>query len=304
MMSPAHGISEARNLLSAIAPEFAAAELRLAAGGSSKVVWYVGDQHVLRLPLHRLARQQMEVERRLLTRLAGKFELNIPIPVATDRLAKNPRGADLCKMAPGQALDWKEWDRLTVGEKAQLSLPFARFLLRLHAEIPASEASRLGVPDYAVPEIEWLRDRLAKPLSSPRHARLLDAILAAAPALAGPGAPLALLHNDLSHHNIGFDPNRRKPVGVFDFGEACVGDLHRDLRYDPGLPTNDETVVRVYEEGSGVQVSRARQRVWHALSALENYTYSLDHEGPELNANRRLWVDTVAGWDLGFLSTL
>ncbi len=304
MKSLAHGVSEARNLLSVIAPEFETAELHLASGGSSKVAWYVGDQHVLRLPLHPLARQQMEVERRLLTRLAGKLGLETPVPIATDGMAENPRGADLCRMAPGRALDWKEWGRLSAGEKAQLFLPFGRFLAHLHAEIPANEASRLGIPDYVAPEIEWLRDRLAQPLSRPKHTRLLDAISAAVPTLASPGAPRALLHNDLSHHNIGFDPKSREPVGVFDFGDACVGDRHRDLRYDPGLPANDETVVRVYQGESGVQISRARQRAWHALSALENYAYSLDHEGPELNANRQRWVDTVADWDLGFLTTL
>ncbi len=194
--------------------------------------------------------------------------------------------------------------QLGAAEKAKLALPFAHFLARLHAEIPADEANALGVPDYVVPDIEALSDPLAKRLGSPARLRLLDSMTAAVPSMAAPGPPLVLLHNDFSHHNIGFDPESSEAVGVFDFGSAFVGDLHRDLRYDPGIPIADATVVRTYEALSGVQVSRPRQRAWHALSALENLAYSLDHEGPELQAARWGWVDAVAAWDLGFFDAL
>jgi hypothetical protein len=48
-------------------------------------------------------------------------------------------------LAPGQPLDWKHWVQLGAAEKAKLALPFTHFLARLHAEIPADEASALGV---------------------------------------------------------------------------------------------------------------------------------------------------------------
>jgi aminoglycoside phosphotransferase (APT) family kinase protein len=295
-----NGIADARALVRSLAPKLGAAELHPASGGSSKIVWHVGEEHILRIPLHVFASDAMQVERRLLTRLHGTLGLATPLPIAVD----NARGCDLCQMAPGRPLDWKQWAQLGAAEKAKLALPFAHFLARLHAEIPADEANALGVPDYVVPNIETLSDRLAKRLGSPARLRLLDSVTAAVPSMAAPGPPLVLLHNDFSHHNIGFDLESSEAVGVFDFGSAFVGDLHRDLRYDPGIPIADDTVVRTYEALSGVQVSRPRQRAWHALSALENLAYSLDHEGPELQAARWGWVDAVAAWDLGFFDAL
>ena len=214
-------------------------------------------------------------------------------------------GHDLCLKAPGEALSWREWE-LWSRNTARICPPFGRFLAALHEALPFERARELGVPEDVGPAPGYLYEHLSGRLETRPRQRLLAALLEAAPVLLAPWRERVLLHDDLSLHNVGFDRASGRMVGIFDFGSCAIGDPHRDLRYDPGLESKDESAVRAYEEARGMALSRGRQRAWHAWSALDNLAWSLEHEGhdPELQAARWGWVDSVADWDLGFLSKL
>jgi len=261
--------------------------------GAHKRVFFVGQDYILRIPRHDLVRQSLEVERRVLRRLEGRLCLPTPRLVAVDP----ETGADLCLKAPGRVIGWRAWGDLGESGRTKVGRSFGRFLADLHAEIPATEALSMGVPEYTLPDSASLEDRLAAVMKGGRRKQLLSAVLTALHRLGEETREPVLLHGDFSHHNIGFELPGMKAVGVFDFGGAHVGDPHRDLRYDPGLEGDERLVVDEYEAAGGQPISRARQRAWHALSALENLIHSLANEGPELQAARWGWVDSVANWD-------
>ena len=132
---------------------------------------------------------------------------------------------------------------------------------------------------------------------------LLDAVVEVVPGLSLTACRTVALHNDLSHHNVGFDTRSSLATGVFDFAGAVVGDPHRDLRYDPSIEFEGDAMLRAYEEARGLEMSLGRQRAWHAASALENLRWSLDNEDEVLQGARWGWVDAVAAWDLRVLTS-
>ncbi|MDG2025489.1 MAG: phosphotransferase [Acidimicrobiales bacterium] len=106
-----------------------------------------------------------------------------------------------------------------------------------------------------------------------------------------------VLHGDLGLNNVSIDPETGALLGVFDFGQACVGDPHLDLRYDPIYEAGGPGMRPSYEAARGVALIPERVAFFHALSALHNLSISIDHEPPELLAIRQGWVDAVAAWD-------
>ena len=284
---------QATALLSRLAPHLVEAARVSATMGAHKRVFFVGQDYILRIPRDDLVRQRLEIERRVLRRLEGRLCLPTPRVVAVDP----ETGADLCIKAPGHVIDWRAWGKLGKSGRARLGRSFGRFLADLHAEIPATEALDMGVSEYSLPDGAFLEENLACVMKTSRRKDLLSAVLATLPRLGEHTREPVLLHDDFSHHNIGFELPSMKAVGVFDFGGAQVGDPHRDLRYDPGLEGDERLVVDEYEAAGGQPISRGRQRAWHALSALENLIHSLANEGPELQAARWGWVDSVASWD-------
>ena len=236
----------------------------------------------------------MADERRILEAIAGRLLLPTPIPVAVSE----PEGADLCRKAPGESLDWEAFAAL--GQQAHDRLPtrFGRFAASLHGAIGVAEARARGIPDlrFAANELpEGMESVLRAPLRGSAGENLLDRVLALAPDLMAPVCEPVLLHDDLSHHNIGFDAEGTMQ-SVFDFAGGGLGDRHRDLRYAPGLGEGDDRAALAYEEASGVVISRRRQRAWHALSALANLAYSLVSEPEALQDVRRAWVASVSAW--------
>jgi aminoglycoside phosphotransferase (APT) family kinase protein len=290
--------AEARQRVFELAPELCDAPLARATMGAEREVWFVGDDHVLRLASLASSLTRIQFERCLLARLEGALPVRTPVVIAVSA----DESCDICRKAPGDPMDWRAWMRLTRLEKHRVCGPMGRLAAALHDALPAEEASMMGIPAYEVPEPESLRSALAGSLRTPAQQQLLDAVSEEMPSLANAGGASVVLHNDLSHHNIGFDPGSPDITGVFDFAGAAVGDPHRDLRYDPALEYGGDSMLRAYEEARGVSMSRARQRGWHALSALENLRWSLGHEGAELQAVRWGWVDAVAAWDLRTLT--
>lgn len=284
--------AEARDLLASLAPDLARLPLSRAVLGVEREVWHVGDDHVLRSASGTASRDRMRVERWVLERLSGRLPVETPRVLAVS----SDESSDLCRKAPGEPMTWRQWGALSLAAKRAVCEPMGRIVAALHETVLASEARDLGVVDFGLPGLEHLSDRLADRLETALQRRLLARVVASASHLQELPMGQTILHDDLSHHNLAFDPATHAITGVFDFAGTAVGDPHRDLRYDPGLEIGDDAMVRAYEQARGVSVSRSRQRHWHALSALENLAWSLENEGEELQEVRRGWVRAVAAW--------
>jgi aminoglycoside phosphotransferase (APT) family kinase protein len=70
---------------------------------------------------------------------------------------------------------------------------------------------------------------------------------------------LVLLHNDAHHFNIVWDSAARKVTGVLDFGDARIGDIHREFAPLTQLePALGEAVATQYAVLSGRRIDLER----------------------------------------------
>src|SRR6185295_250005 len=97
----------------------------------------------------------------------------------------------------------------------------------------------------------------------------VPSVVAALTAL--PDDDRVLVHGDLGLHNLALDPDTDAVAGVFDYGDACLADRHRDFRYlvfDVDVDEPLEAALAVYEPATGVRIDRARVLLENAGCAL------------------------------------
>jgi aminoglycoside phosphotransferase (APT) family kinase protein len=167
---------------------------------------------------------------------------------------------------------------------AEIYHDVARFLFEVHQALPVDEAARIGVP-MAEPHTHLeVVERL--------HPRIDDAAVAGFAAatideysqLIATEGPPSFLHNDLHGDNMAFDARASRLNGVFDFGDAAIGDVHRDFsplyKVHRGLL---EDVVREYGTLSGTNLSLRRIVVYQRIDRLTDIAQLIDRpDEPEL----------------------
>ena len=241
----------ARALIEAQFPELAPARLRPFGSGWDNTAFLVNDAWVFRFPRKQLAVPFLEVECRVLPRLAPLLTLPIPQPQKLGVAAEGyPWPFAGYPLLPGRtacvaALD--EEQRLRAVE------PVARFLAALHA-IPTDEAIGLGaMPDTLnrldvagrTPLIrQWLEDLAGLGLVDavePFQEVLADA------ACARPARRATLVHGDLYARHLLVDEQAR-PCGVIDWGDLHLGDPAIDLALVCGFfpPSARAEFQRIY----------------------------------------------------------
>lgn len=282
----------ARMLVDQLAPGLSAGPFVPAPAGYDKSVCFVGEDHMVRVARHEVGRTRMVTERRVLARLGGRLG---PVRVPEVVAVTEDEYADVCRRTPGVALDWRQWAGVTPQRKAALGEPVGAALAALHDAFDGEAVAALGLPaprPYITGGLVALRGRTG----DPARELLLDRVLEVWDRERGSGSPDVVLHTDLGLHNLSLDPESLELRGIFDFGDAAVGDLHLDLRYDPTFEVGGDALVRAYTRDRGVAVSARRQALLHAMAALGNLLHSIDHEEPALQTARRRWVDAVAAW--------
>ena len=204
---------------------------------------------------------------------------------------------DLLRKAPGARIAPGAWEEVTGEAQARIAKQLGAFLAELHEAVPAREAAELGVEaGFWPPDVAWVETRLAGRLDTPERCRLMEALIPAAHRLHGPAPlPEVLLHDDFSHHNMGFDAPPTRALGVFDFTGVWIGDPHRDLRFAFTFEPFAELMVTTYEAARGVALDRARLRAWHAWSAATALAWGLHHGDEQWCSLRWAWFDGVRG---------
>jgi aminoglycoside phosphotransferase (APT) family kinase protein len=241
---------------------------------------------LVRLPGQRLAwfptsdvgRIQLARERRVLRILTAHCRFAVP-----SILYESPAGWDVRAEVPGLVDPWGIYRRLA-GEPAlarAIGAAVGAILAEQHTCVPIDALDGLPLtPPWPIPD-----DRILAALPEVTDA---GDILAAAPAVLAKLAALpdddrVLVHGDMGLHNLAFDPRSDAVLGVFDYGDACLVDRHRDFRYlimDHAWADPLEAAIAVYESRTGVSIDRARVLLENAGCALSFLAERAGH-GPE-----------------------
>jgi len=263
-----------------------------------KTVWTVGAFHVLRLANAEWFRPVLARERELLRELAGRVPLEVPRPVYSA-----PDGEfDVLFKASGEPVAPSWWRRLDPASQETIARQLGGFLAKLHEALPTVTAVAMGFArEFSPPSPRWVEERLEGHLETPPRRALLRDLLQVAPRLYEEALPPVLLHDDFSHHNVGFSDDGRRALGVFDFTQARIGDPHRDLRYAFTFEPFAEPMIDEYETVRRLRLDRRRLRAWHAWSAVGALAWELHHGDGSRLPLRWGWLDDVAEWDRDFL---
>jgi aminoglycoside phosphotransferase (APT) family kinase protein len=111
---------------------------------------------------------------------------------------------------------------------------------------------------------------------------------------AGSPADRVLVHTDLGLHNVSIDADTLTVHGIFDWEGACWSDRHFDFRhlvFDADHHPLFDATVAVYEERTGLHVSRARVFLHHAAMAVTYLAFRRGHAPEESWCGRTLAED-------------
>jgi aminoglycoside phosphotransferase (APT) family kinase protein len=245
-------------------------------------------------------RAQLARERRVLRVIAEHCGFAVP-----RILHESPAGWDLRARVPGRVDPWAVYHRLPREPALARAIGAAigAILAEQHGRVPTAALDGLPLrPEWplsaaqilsSLPEVTDDRDVRA---SAPP-------VLAALAAL--PDDDRVLVHGDLGLHNLALAPDTDAVLGVFDYGDACLADRHRDFRYlvfDLGADEPLEAALAVYEPATGVRIDRARVLLENAGCALSFLAERRGHP-PEARPCGRTLAEDLR-WVRGALARL
>jgi aminoglycoside phosphotransferase (APT) family kinase protein len=216
------------------------------------------------------AGRRLELEARLLPRLAPHLPCPVPEPIGFRRgEGRLEPGVIVYPKLPGEPVDPP---RLSPVQRDSVAAELGRFLDRLH-RFPVEEARALGVPgDPGPPRDEWKATRTAvlpvlkRRLPAEAFERVVtwwDELLAD-PELER-FAPV-LLHGDPWYGNILLATDGRRLAGVLDFGRAHIGDPAQDFAalrsLGPAFVSRTFDVYRGLGQRPGANFARRSDRYW------------------------------------------
>ncbi len=265
---PVPDLAAFRAAILAAEPARADARVTLLPGGYDSVGVDVDDRVVFRFPRHAAAAESLAREARVLAVLRPALAgAGVAVPVPDLAFHPGPPAFTRHAKLRGRHLLAEDYARLLPAARARLADDLARFLAALHDLDRAPLAAAGAAPVRAWPDADAIRRRIA-PVLPAELRRYADATLAAWQAL--PGGPGADPHGevfgffDLHGWNMAFDPAPHCPAqarltGIYDFGDAGFGPLHRDF-VSPSLIARDLTqrLIRAYEAVSRRAIDRRR----------------------------------------------
>jgi Ser/Thr protein kinase RdoA (MazF antagonist) len=239
----------------------------------------VGSDLMVKATWSREASALLLGQARLIQTLAPLgLPLQQPILVAVDPVLV------VYRRLPGQELTSEKARSLNAGEEAAVAGLLGDLLNRLHD--PAVLAMLVGGGIQLPRERTWcqaadtgrIRRDLLLRLDPVRVQRLEPRLDWVDQELAAPVDDV-FLHGDLHGHNLLFDPDHTRLLGVLDLESASVGDPAFDFRYLPALSPRLDLFDQVVEAYRGsVRVERAW--AWHLLTDLGDALWRTEQDAP------------------------
>jgi Ser/Thr protein kinase RdoA (MazF antagonist) len=238
-------------------PERAGSTFLMLAEGWDSVAIEVDGRLIFKFPRHEAGAGRLVAEADLLA--VVRPAVTLPVPGAT--LHPGPPLFSWYPKIPGEHLLPQQFRRLPAGAKERLALDLARFHAEQH-DLPADVVQAAGAgPIWAWPEPEAVLHRVWPML--PAALRGFAAQTIADWQALGPD-PCGQTFGYFDGHgwNMAFDHRRQRLNGIYDFGSAGFGPLHRDFIYS-GVTAAELTalIVDAYEARTNRSLDRRRIEV-------------------------------------------
>ena len=273
MQQVGEGMAEAGDLtLSALRaticehfPEHGEGRFSLLTAGWDCVAVDVDDRRIFKFPRHERAAEALVREAALLAVVRARVEMPLPdlrLHPGPPRFSHHPKIA-------GQHLVKAQYQQLPEVRRQQLGEAMALFYAQLHAlPVPLMQVAGAGPVEPWLPPEEMLRR--AWPALPPALRDYAAGCVGNWQAL--PPDPHGSMFGYFDGHgwNMAFDHAAGRLNGLYDFGDAGIGELHREFIYSNWI-SRDLTarIVGAYEGLSGKVLDRDRiellsavQRVW------------------------------------------
>jgi aminoglycoside phosphotransferase (APT) family kinase protein len=241
-------------------------------------------------PEHAEAGAGVANERRILRLIERHCRYRAPRVIHED-----PEGWDVRTIVPGvPAQDYLEQVKTDPGAARRTGATLGLLLADQHTRIPVSQLEGWLTPVPPWPEQEALANLPRVTGDSTLLARIgraLDRRDAMARELADP----ALVHSDPGPWNLACDAATGEVNGVFDYGDAFLGDRHCDFKYfqfyRPDEQAMLDAAIAAYETETAIRLDRDRIRFFNAIEAIGFLGFRYGHPPEEKWCGRTLAED-------------
>jgi aminoglycoside phosphotransferase (APT) family kinase protein len=170
----------------------------------------------------------------------------------------------------------QHWKTLSSATQERVLDQLVEFMLEVHA-VATDQAVERGIPTGPKwwPSPDGLRASLALERNAPWREMGLDYADRYERHLRNTEPP-RLLHHDLHWNNVLFDPGSESVVGVIDFGDVIVSDVHRDFFPFSWFGSDlSGRAAAVYERRTGSALDRQRIEDLYVLAHLADLHYDM-----------------------------
>jgi aminoglycoside phosphotransferase (APT) family kinase protein len=255
-----------------------------------RILVHLDDDRVAWFPEHPEGRVAAENERRILRLVETYCRFRAP-----RILYENAEGWDVRAIVPGvAATDFLTQVRTDPRAAERTGAALGRILAEQHTRIPASD-----LDGWLARIPQWPRSAAIANLPKViEDFRLLARIRCALEHWGEIGLHVSdavLVHCDLGSWNLAVSPATGDVQGVFDYGDAVLGDRHQDFKYmqfhRPEEQVMLDAAIKSYEDTARIILDRERIRFFNAIEAIGFLGFRFGHTSDERWCGRTLRED-------------
>jgi len=290
---PTFDIDTIKQIIQNDFPGIAIKNINLIANGWDNMVAEINDEYIFRFPKYTDSTFYQEIK--ILDLLQEKTSVLTP---KIEFLGRSYTYMGYKKI-PGNVLTSEVYETLSPAKREKLIFDLANFLKEFHASISVAQAKEMGleVEDYES-YLDLIKKRLNNRFDDVQISSFIKSTCVEFASMANKQQNIVVLYNDLHTENIAFDNINKRVVGIFDFGDVTIGDIHFDFhqlyKFDPNLMS---AVALKYRELTGVNLELRRMVVSARINELCDLAEFIDKPESRVykNAMARIgkWIGDI-----------
>lgn len=269
---PTFDINTIKNTIQNDFPSILIKNIKLITNGWDNMVAEINDEYIFRFPKDTDCTFNHEIK--ILDYLQDKTSILIP---KIEFIGKSYTYMGYKKI-PGNDLTKEIYDLLSLDEKKKLIFDLANFLKEFHSSISVEQVKKIGLEleDYKS-YLDLINKRLNNRFDDVQISSFIERTCKEFLTMASEKQNIVVLYNDLHTENIAFDNINKRVVGIFDFGDVMIGDIHFEFhqlyKFDPNLM---RAVALKYQELTGVNLELRRMVISARINELCNLAEFID----------------------------